>query len=88
MKNNRGKGKESFRFYGQILRRKRKELGLTIEKAAELGNLSSRGYAKIEKGTGDPKFSSVLRLAAAYGMDLGELNDCIRNDSIPIEKNP
>ena len=73
---------------GIFLMPKGQELRTAIEKAAELGNLSSRGYAKIEKGTGDPKFSSVLRLAAAYGMDLGELNDCIRNDSIPIEKNP
>ncbi len=62
---------------GQILKKRRKALELTLEKAAELCGMSARGYRKVEQGESDPKLSSLLRIAAAYEMDLGDLNLCV-----------
>ena len=57
--------------------KERKKRDLTIEKASELCGLSARGYREIEQGESDPLLSSVLRIAIAYDLDLGDLNDCV-----------
>ena len=63
--------------YGQIIRNKREQRKLSLRKAADLSNLSEKCIERIELGDSDPKLSNVLKLAAVYEMDLGELNSCI-----------
>ena len=64
----------------QILQKKRRELNLTLEEASELCGLSVRGYQKIEREKNDPHFSSILRIAAAYRLDLGDFAPCLPED--------
>ena len=65
------------RNFGKIIRDKRERKGLTIKQVAELSGLSDRGLEMIELGDSDPKLSSVLNIAHALDMDLGEVNVCI-----------
>lgn len=65
------------RNFGKIIRDKRERKGLTIKQVAELSGLSDRGLEMIELGDSDPKLSSVLNIAQALGIDLGEVNMCI-----------
>ena len=65
--------------FGRIVREKREQLGLSIRKAAELAGLSDRGLELIELGDSDPKLSSVLRIAAALHLDLGDIESCVPN---------
>ena len=67
----------STQHFGRIVRNKRERLGLTIKEAAELCGLSERGLEFIELGDSDPKLSSVLRIASALDIDLGEIASCI-----------
>ena len=63
--------------FGRILRERRNNLGWSLEKAAELCNMSYKGYEEIELGDSDPKLSTILNIALAFEMDLGELNNCV-----------
>lgn len=63
--------------FGRIVREKRERLGLTIKEASELCGLSDRGLELIELGDSDPKLSSVLRIATALDLDLGDISSCI-----------
>lgn len=65
------------RNFGKIIRDKRERKGLTIKQVAELSGLSDRGLEMIELGDSDPKLSSVLNIAQALDIDLGEVNMCI-----------
>lgn len=65
------------RNFGKIVRDKRERKGLTIKQVAELSGLSDRGLEMIELGDSDPKLSSVLNIANALDIDLGEVNICI-----------
>ena len=56
--------------FGQVARRKRKELGLTLEKASELCGMSYKGLEEIELGASDPKLSTVLKISEALELDL------------------
>ena len=62
--------------YGRIVRGKRQERALTIEKASEICNLSDKGLRNVELGDSDPKLSTILNIGAALDMDLGVLNSC------------
>ncbi len=66
------------RHIGKILRARRKELGLTLEDVAELCDMSIKGYAKIELGDSDPKWSTLMKVFAVLKMDLGDLSVCVR----------
>lgn len=63
--------------FGRLVREKREQLRLTIGAAAELCGLSDRGLELIELGDSDPKLSSVLSIALALNIDLGDINVCI-----------
>lgn len=65
------------RNFGKIVRDKRERKGLTIKQVAEISGLSDRGLEMIELGDSDPKLSSVLNIAYALDIDLGEVNICI-----------
>ena len=63
--------------FGRILRERRNNLGWSLEKTAELCNMSYKGYEEIELGDSDPKLSTILNIALAFEMDFGELNNCV-----------
>lgn len=63
--------------FGKIVRERRERLGLSLSEAAELCEMSIRGLELIELGDSDPKLSSVLNIARALDIDLGEMNSCI-----------
>ena len=62
--------------FGRIVRDKRERKRFTIAHTAELAGLSTTGLTLIEFGDSDPKLSSVINLATALNIDLGELNVC------------
>ncbi len=61
---------------GKKIRLYRLKKGLTLEKMAEICNLSTKGLEKIEFGDSDPKWSNLAKIAVALGMDLGDLSSC------------
>lgn len=63
--------------FGKLVRNKREQQRLTIGAAAEKCGLSDRGLELIELGDSDPKLSSVLSIAQALEIDLGEIGVCI-----------
>ena len=67
---------ETTKHYGRIVRNSRQYKGLTIREGSELCDLSPQGLSGIELGDSDPKLSNVLRIAVAFDIDLGALNDC------------
>lgn len=65
------------RHFGRIVRAHREREGMSLRRAADLCDMSEKGIELIELGDSDPKLSSVLKIAAVYNIDLGELNSCI-----------
>lgn len=65
--------------YGKLIKEKRKELGFSGELLAELSNRSDRALRSIESGNSIPSLDTVLNIAFALGMDLGDLN-CLVKD--------
>ena len=84
--------------FGRIVRAHRKQLGFSIEKAAELCGISYKGLEKIEFGDSNPRLTTVLNIVVAMQLDLRELNACLppalpstvhnrkgrRNSAVPI----
>ena len=66
--------------YGNMIHEKRISLGLTEEKLAELCDISDREIRNIEAGVTVPKFDTVLKLARALEMDIGDFNILISED--------
>jgi ribosome-binding protein aMBF1 (putative translation factor) len=57
-------------YYGELLRERRKELGLTQKELAERVNRERTYINRIEKGETDLQLSSFIRIAAALGIAL------------------
>jgi ribosome-binding protein aMBF1 (putative translation factor) len=57
-------------YYGEVLRERRKELGLTQKDLAELVNRERTYINRIEKGETDLQLSSFIRIAEALGIVL------------------
>ena len=66
--------------YGNMIHEKRISLGLTEEKLAELCDISDREIRNIEAGVTVPRFDTVLKLARAFEMDIGDFNILISED--------
>ena len=66
--------------YGNMIHEKRISLGLTEEKLAELCDISDREICNIEAGVTVPRFDTVLKLARALEMDIGDFNILISED--------
>lgn len=47
---------------GEIIRERRKEMKITQQEVAKFCNLSHTGIGKIENGTSDVKFSTLIKL--------------------------
>lgn len=54
---------------GDIIKNRRKELGITQPHLAELAHLSTNTLYKLERGKGNPSFDVLRRLAEVLGME-------------------
>ena len=61
---------------GRIIRSYRKKNNLTIEKVAELCDMSVRGHVKIELGDLDPKWNILSKIITALEIEPDELYEC------------
>ena len=57
-------------YYGELLRERRKELGITQRELAERVNRERTYINRIEKGETDLQLSSFIRIASALGVML------------------
>ena len=55
------------------LKARREELGMSVNKLSELAGMSHVSILKIESGENSPQLRTVLKLAAALEMDLGDI---------------
>ena len=58
---------------GQKIKFERKKRDLSQEKLAELSGISVHGISNIETGKTDVKYSNLLALAKAFGIEIYEL---------------
>ena len=68
--------------FGKIIHKKRIQFGFTKEQLAEFSDLSDREIRNIEAGRSVPKLDSVLKLAHALNMDVGELSVLIKTEDL------
>lgn len=68
--------------YGKLVHQKRIHLGFTEEQLAEFSDLSDREIRNIESGRSIPKLGTVLKIAYALDMDVGELQVLIQTEDI------
>jgi transcriptional regulator with XRE-family HTH domain len=59
--------------FGQVLRRVRRERDLSQEALADKARLARNHVSEIERGRRDPGLSTVVQLADALDMGMGEL---------------
>lgn len=57
-------------YYGEVLRNRRKELGITQKQLAERVGRERTYVNRVERGETDMQLSSFLRIAAALGLAL------------------
>lgn len=74
------------RIFGERIRNARVELGLSQEAVAELAQMHVTNYGKIERGTANPSFLTVLRIASVLGQDLAVLTAGITADHLPEDR--
>ena len=68
---------EDTQHIGRIIRNRRQWKRLSLRKTAELCGISDKGLAKIELGQTSPKWKTVLALAKALELNLGDFQSCL-----------
>ena len=68
---------------GPVLRRFRKERGLTIEQAAVRARLSTVYYGDIERGKENPTVNAINRILAALNRGWAEFGSAVEGLSSP-----
>ena len=68
---------------GERIRRHRTRWGLTQEELGQLASINASQLGKYERGVNDPSVTTLVRLAGALGVDLGELIRGIGRDLLP-----
>ncbi len=77
---------ESLKALGKRIQKLRQALGLSQEALAELGGISVKNYANLERGRAiNPKFSTIEGIANALGMTVAELFD-LEHEQLPINE--
>lgn len=66
----RGKQIETSADYGELIRRRRKQLGYTQEEIAQFTGLSPRLIGELERGKDSAGISKYLTVAQGLGIDL------------------
>jgi transcriptional regulator with XRE-family HTH domain len=56
--------------FGESLKERRRELGITQPHLAELAEISVNTLYKLEKGQGNPSLEVLTKLAEVLGMEL------------------
>ena len=59
--------------FGRLVRESRQRRGWSLFRAAEFCGICDKSLEKIELGDTDPRLSTVLKIADALEIDLGEL---------------
>ena len=54
----------------QLLKKRRRELGITQSELAQYCNLSRSGISQIELGEKDIRFSTLIKICKILGLDL------------------
>jgi transcriptional regulator with XRE-family HTH domain len=70
---------------GTEIRRRREELGLTGAQLAERSGLTPSAVSQIETGKRTPSSSSVMKLAAGLGCEVGDLYPKDLSPRLPLE---
>jgi transcriptional regulator with XRE-family HTH domain len=65
--------KETANAFGEVLRQRRKEAGLTQEDLAERCELSSKFIARLERAEQQPSLYALLRIGPTLGTTATEL---------------
>ena len=60
---------------GRSVREQRVRRFMTQEQLAQAAGISARQLVRIEKNKVEPRFSTILKLAKAFGMEPSELVD-------------
>mgnify|MGYP000923733153 FL=1 len=55
---------------GDIIRKRRKELGITQPHLAELAAISTNTLYKLDRGSGNPSLDVLNKVAGVLGMEL------------------
>jgi len=55
---------------GEIIRTRRKELGITQPHLADLANVSINTLYKLEQGNGNPSFEVLYKLSEVLGLEI------------------
>jgi len=55
---------------GELIKSRRKELGITQPHLAELANVSTNTLYKLERGRGNPSLEVLNKLAEILGMEI------------------
>jgi len=55
---------------GELVRRRRHELGLTQTEVAEVANVNLRFLSELERGKPTARFETVMRVLATLGIEL------------------
>jgi len=55
---------------GEVIRRRRRELGLTQTQVAEVANTNLRFVSELERGKPTARLENVLRVLATLGIEL------------------
>ncbi len=71
---------------GAMIRRFRKEQGLTVERLGEAAGLSAGIISQIERGKGNPSFATLVQLAHGLGIPVGRLFESEENRSPVVRR--
>src|SRR5215218_7818383 len=71
---------------GEEVRRQREELGLTGAQLAARASLAPSAVSQIETGRRNPSSMSVMKLADALGVEVGELDPNKAQAPLPLEE--
>jgi transcriptional regulator with XRE-family HTH domain len=74
---------DAARVLGDRVRAIRTTLGLSQEDIGDLAGMHWTNIGKIERGQGNPSFSTLVRLAGVLGVDPAELVGGITPDQLP-----
>lgn len=59
--------------FGRVVRKERRDRELSQESLAHLAGIGFKHLGEIERGRHDPRLTTVLKLATALDLPLGEL---------------
>jgi transcriptional regulator with XRE-family HTH domain len=59
--------------FGRVLRRIRRERDLSQEALADMAGIARNHMSELERGRREPRLATLVRLADALGMGVGEL---------------